>query len=244
MGAVCARRVGARVRGGARAAAALALPRASFSAARCDATCCTRWSTARCAHACPDVLGSLHVATGLAAVERDAALRALTARMSGVRDGGVGDQHVGVDVAERLAASARAKAAASELQASLAPLDGLSNARSTRTALAMLVPSAVCEKINAVRASHDPAFARWAGARQRALSVCGRRRGGRCARGRAPRGGVWPHAAVPRDAQVDARVCQVAHALSRRGDNAQARAGAGLSRRRGSLSAVRQAAHV
>ena len=46
-------------------------------------------------------------------------------------------------------------------QASLVPLDGLSNVRSVRTAFALVVPEALRSRIDAVRKLHDPAFSRW-----------------------------------------------------------------------------------
>lgn len=101
------------------------------------------------------------MAGGLAHVEGDDELRALTKQLAHVRDGGVGDAHVGVDVQARLAAKQRESANADALLASLKPLAGLSNAKSTRTALALLVPEAQRAKIDAVRATHDPAFSRW-----------------------------------------------------------------------------------
>ena len=60
----------------------------------------------------PDAIGSLHILAGLRHVECSPELRALTRRMAGVRDGGAGDAHVGVNVQQRLAIARQEQAEA------------------------------------------------------------------------------------------------------------------------------------
>jgi 2'-5' RNA ligase len=111
----------------------------------------------------PDCLASLYVIVGLSHIDRDARLAALSERLAAVADGGVGDMHLATTALSSAAASAEAAAAAAEAAAAApaAPLPGASAERSVRTALALLVPEALCGAIDAVRAKHDPAFSRW-----------------------------------------------------------------------------------
>jgi 2'-5' RNA ligase len=112
----------------------------------------------------PDCLASLYVIVGLAHIDRDAQLAALSERLAAVADGGVGDMHLATAAltsADAAAAAAEAAAEAAAAAPPAAPLPGASAERSVRTALALLVPAAQCGAIEAVRAAHDPAFARW-----------------------------------------------------------------------------------